>query len=78
MSFNQDSAISSLNGKPLKLVDQFLLLGSNISSTESYIICIGKAWTAIEKLTTTNLIIKWVFFKVLGVLVLLYGCTPWT
>ena len=31
MSFNQDGAISSLSGKPLKLVD----LCRNISSTES-------------------------------------------
>ena len=34
--FNQDGAISSLNNKPLKLVDQFIYLSSNISSTENY------------------------------------------
>ena len=34
-SFNQNDAISSLNKKPLKLVDQFIYFGSNISSTES-------------------------------------------
>ena len=52
MSFNQDNAISSLNGKPLKLVDQFIYLGSNISSTKSDVnICIGKAWTAIDSLS---------------------------
>ena len=33
--FNQAINISSLNCKPLKLVDQVIYLGSNISSTES-------------------------------------------
>ena len=47
MSFNQDGAISSLNGKPLKL-DQFIYLSSNISSTESDV-NIGKAWTTIDR-----------------------------
>ena len=32
--FNQDSVISS-NSKPLKLVDQFIYFGSNISFTEN-------------------------------------------
>ena len=33
--FKQDGAISTINGKCLKIVDQFAYLGSNISSTES-------------------------------------------
>ena len=33
--FYQDDAISSLNGKPQKSVDQIILLSSNISWTES-------------------------------------------
>ena len=42
--FNQDGAISSLNGKPPKLVDHFIDLGSNISFTENEVnISIGKA-----------------------------------
>ena len=42
MCFNQSDAIS-INGKLLELVDQFIYLGSNISSTESNVnICIGK------------------------------------
>ena len=50
--FNQDGAIS-LNGKPLKSVDQFLYSRRNISSTERDVyICIGKAWTAIDRLIT--------------------------
>ena len=50
--FNQNGVLySSLNGKPLKLVDQFIYLSSNISSTESNVnICIGKAWIAIDRL----------------------------
>ena len=35
MPLNQDGSICSLNHKPLKLVDPFVSLGSNISSTES-------------------------------------------
>ena len=43
MSFKQDEAIISLNGKPLKLVDQFIYLSSNITSTVSDVnIHIGK------------------------------------
>ena len=35
MCFKQEGAISTLRGKPVKLVDQFTSLSSNISSTES-------------------------------------------
>ena len=52
MCFYQDSAIFSLNGKTLELVDRFIYLGSNILSTESdVIILLGKAWTSINRLT---------------------------
>ena len=48
--FNQDGVIFTLNRKPLKSVDQFIYLGSYISSTESDInIDIGKSWTAIDR-----------------------------
>ena len=52
MSRNERGTISSLNGQPLKLVDYFIYLGSNISSMESDInIYIGKAGTAIDRLS---------------------------
>ena len=52
MHFNYDVTISLPNGKPLKL-DLFIYLGSNISSTEIDVnVHIGKAWTAIDKLST--------------------------
>ena len=35
MCFKQDRAIFTLNDKPLKLVDYFIYLGSNISFTEN-------------------------------------------
>ena len=35
MCFNQEHAISLMDGKPLELVHQFTYIGSNISSTES-------------------------------------------
>ena len=44
--FNQDGAISSLNHKPLKSVNQFTYLRMLFN------ICTGKAWTAIYCLTT--------------------------
>ena len=37
MCLNQDGAVCWLNGKPLELVDQYMYLGSNISSTENVI-----------------------------------------
>ena len=41
--FNQNGAISSFNDQPLKLVNHFTHLNSNITSTENNInICIGK------------------------------------
>ena len=52
MSFKQEGTISTLKGKLQKLVVQFTNLGSNISSTESYVnIRIGKAWSAIDRLS---------------------------
>ena len=49
----------SLNCKPLKLVDQYIYISSNISSAESSVnICTGKAWNTVHRLITvwnTNL-----------------------
>ena len=43
MCFKQNGAISVLNDKTLKFIDQFIYFGSNISFTKSdVIICIGK------------------------------------
>ena len=53
--FNQDNAISSLNGNSLKLIHQFTYHSSNISSTEIDVnIYIGKTRTAIERFTTVG------------------------
>ena len=50
MHFQQDGTISSLNGTSLKLVDQFIYLGSNSSFTEIDVnLCIGKTCTAIDR-----------------------------
>ena len=46
----QDGVTSLLHGKPLKSVDQFIYLGSNISSTESEVKThIGKIWTTTDR-----------------------------
>ena len=48
MCFKQKGAISTQNDKPLKFIDQFTYLGSNISSTESDVnIRLEKAWNVI-------------------------------
>ena len=84
MCFNKDGAISSLNGKPLKFVDQFIYLSSNISSTESNVnICIGKVRTAIDRLliiwkSDLSDKIKLEFFQTVAMSVQLYGSTIWT
>ena len=68
----------------LKLVDQFIYLGSNISSNEGDVnICIGKAWTTIDRLSTiwkSDLLnkIKWKVFQAVAMPVVLYRCTSWT
>ena len=50
MFFKQDRAISILDSKPLKLVDHFSYLSSNISSMENDVnMCITKAWTVIDR-----------------------------
>ena len=60
MQIKQSSSVLNKNelspprDKPLKLVDQFTYLGSNISSTESDVnLRIPKAWTAIDRLSIT-------------------------
>ena len=55
MCFNQDAVIFTLNGKHLKIVDQFIYLGSDISSTESDVnIHIGEELTAIDRILTIS------------------------
>ena len=83
MCFNQTGKIFTLNGSSLKLVDKFIDLGSNVSSTEKYIdIWLVKAWTAIDRLSViwkSNLTnkMKRGFFQAAVVSILLNGCT-WT
>ena len=43
MSFNHGDVLSSLNDRPVKLANQFIYLGNNISFTDSdFNICLGK------------------------------------
>ena len=78
--FNQDGAIS-LNGKHLKFIEQFIYLGSNISSTESNLnIHISQACSAINRLkaiqkSDTSDKIEWEFFQAVAMSILLYGST---
>ena len=80
MCFKPKSAISTLSGKHLKIVD----LGNNISSTESNVnIRLAKVWKAIDTLSIIwksglSDKIKWNFFKSEAVSVLLYRCSMWT
>ena len=76
--------ISTLDGTSLKLVDNFINLGSSVSSTEKDIDTrLTKAWTAIDRFSIiwkSNLTdkLKRSFFQTVVVSVLLYGCTTWT
>ena len=83
--FLKNGVTSLLNNKPLKLLDHFTCLGSNISSTEGDVrICIGKAWAAIDWLSATwknnpSDEIKQKFPQAVTWSILLSGCThPWT
>ena len=69
-------AISTLNGKPLKFVDQFTYLGSNISSTENDVnISLVKAWRlSINWKSDLSDKIKRDFFQAVVVSILIYGC----
>ena len=64
-------------------MDQFTYLSSNISSTESDVsMCSTKAWDAIDRLSiiwksNQSDKIKWDFFQVVVMSILLYGCTTW-
>ena len=52
MCLNERGDISTLNGRSLKLVDEFTYLGSSVSSTENDINTRqAKAWTAIDRLS---------------------------
>ena len=80
--YSKYARANSLNSKPLRLVEHFPYLGSNISSTESEVnIRIGKTWTVICRLSIiwkSDLCnkIRREFFQ--AVSVLLYSCTTWT
>ena len=53
MCYNQTGDISTLDGTPLKLVDKFSYLGSNVTSTKKDIDTrLTKAWTAINRLSS--------------------------
>ena len=82
MCFNQRDGISTLKGRPLKLVGKFTYFGSSVLSTENDInLWLAKAWTAIDRLSVTwnsDLTDKIkCFFQAAVVLILLHGCTIW-
>ena len=84
MCYNQTGDITKLYGTPLKLVDKFTFLGSNVSSTEKDIdMRLTKVWTAIDRLSSiwkSDLTdkMKRSFIQADVVSILLYGCTTWT
>ena len=50
MYLKKNGVIFTLNGKPLKLLDQFIYLGSNIFTESDVSICIGKTCAVTERL----------------------------
>ena len=52
MCLKREGAISTLNGRPVELVDNFTYIGRNISSTELDVNGgFAKAWTGIDWLS---------------------------
>ena len=84
MAFKQTGEITSLSGKKINRVEEFIYLGINISSSQKDLNTrIGKAWAALNKLTqiwksTLPDQMKRDFFQATVASVLLYGCTTWT
>ena len=84
MCYNQTGDISTLEGNPLKLVDEFTYPVSSVESTEKDIETrLTKAWTAINRLSIiwkSDLTdkMKRSFFQAAVTSILLYGCTTWT
>ena len=83
MCYNQTGDISTLDGTPLKLVDNFTYLGNSVASTEKDIDTeLTKAWTAINRLSIIWKLdltdkMKCSFFQPAVASILLYGCTTW-
>ena len=84
MCYNYTGDISTQDGTPLKLVDNFTYQRSSVSSTEKDTdTWLTKAWTAIDRLSIiwkSDLTdkMKRSFFQAVVVSILLYGCTTWT
>ena len=84
MTNNMNGEIRTLNRTSLKRVNEFVYLGSNISSTERDVdIRIGKAWAALDKLKViwkSNLPenLKRNFFRATVESVLIYRASTWT
>ena len=75
--FNERGNISTLKGEPLKLVDKFTYLGSNVSSTEKDInMRLEKAWVAIDWLSVIRK--SDLTDKIKRMWILLHWCTRWT
>ena len=83
MCLRLKGSISTLSGKPLKLVDKFSFLGCNILSAESDVNkLLAKTWNAIDRLSIIwkfylSNKIKWDFYQAVIVSILLYGHTIW-
>ena len=79
MCFNTQGSLNTIKSEPLKQVDTFTYMGSNISSSEADVKSrIGKAWGALDKLNTIwkpshPKQMKRRFFRATVETVLLYG-----
>ena len=85
MCLEQEGAISTISGKPLKLVDQFSKVGdcSQGLPNSHTSVAIVKVWTAIDRLSLTwksnfSNKIKHDFFQLVAISILLCWCTTWT
>ena len=83
MNVNSNKMVKSIDGKVLKIVDNFIYLGSEIESTKEIKIRIAKSWVALDKLSyiwksPLSTTLKRNFFRAVVESVLLYGSEGWT
>ena len=84
ISFDQQGTIQTNSGEPIKAVESFTYLGSEINSTKQDVkIRIAKAWTALNKMdivwkSDLSKDLKRSFFRATVESVMMYGATAWT
>ena len=84
IGFDQQGIIQTTSGEPIKAVEPFTYLGSEINSTKQDVkICIAKAWATLNKMdivwkSELSKDLKCRFFHTTVESIMMYGATAWT